>query len=171
MHAYEILRWFSLLHWALWTHGVFRWNLALVRRGDRGEIVNIILYPDEPPLSSETIITLKHLPSYILVKMQRTCATQLDGLSEVSCWGCNMQLPDQSSYYWRQICYMECSSLSVSNDTSIHFYWLLIARTNTSLCHHRHCYTTNGWARLIQFVCCAVLKFGEGDHSITAWFW
>jgi len=58
--------------------------------------VDIILHPDEPPLSSETIVTLKHLPSYILVKMQRTCATQLDGLSEgiipVEVATCNFQI-------------------------------------------------------------------------------
>ena len=34
-----------------------------VKNGARVEIVDIILHPDEPPLSSELIITLKHLSS------------------------------------------------------------------------------------------------------------
>jgi PIF1-like helicase len=53
-----------------------------VTNGARGEIVNIILHPDEPPIGDEPIITLQHLPSYILVKMDRTRATQLEGLDE-----------------------------------------------------------------------------------------
>jgi ATP-dependent exoDNAse (exonuclease V) alpha subunit len=67
-----------------------------VTNGVRGEIVDIILHPDEPPLSSEPIVTLKHLPSYVLIKMQRTRATQLDGLSEgiipVEVTTCNFQI-------------------------------------------------------------------------------
>ena len=58
--------------------------------------MDIILHPDEPPLSTEPIVTLKHLPSYVLVKMQRTRATQLDGLSEgiipVEVATCNFQI-------------------------------------------------------------------------------
>ena len=53
-----------------------------VTNGARGEIVDIILHPDEPPISDEPIVTLRHLPSYILVKMNRTRATQLEGLEE-----------------------------------------------------------------------------------------
>ena len=41
-----------------------------VTNGARGEIVDIILHPDEPPLGDDSIVTLKYLPSYILVKMQ-----------------------------------------------------------------------------------------------------
>jgi hypothetical protein len=47
----------------------------------RGEIVDIILHPNEPPLSSTPIIVLKHPPAFILVKLSRTRAPQLDGLS------------------------------------------------------------------------------------------
>ena len=36
----------------------------------RGKIVDMILHPDEPPLSNDSIVTLEHLPSYILIKMQ-----------------------------------------------------------------------------------------------------
>ena len=53
-----------------------------VTNGARGEIVDIILHPDEPPLGDDSIVKLKHLPSYILIKMQRTHASQLDGLDE-----------------------------------------------------------------------------------------
>ena len=67
-----------------------------VTNGARGEIVDIILHPDEPPLSSEPIVTLKHLPSYVLIKMQRTRVMQLDGLSEgiipVEVATCNFQI-------------------------------------------------------------------------------
>lgn len=51
-----------------------------VTNGARGEIVDIILHPDEPLISDEPVVKLKYLPSYILVKMNRTRATQLDGL-------------------------------------------------------------------------------------------
>ena len=53
-----------------------------ITNGARGEIVNIILDPDEPPIGNDPIVTLKHLPTYILVKMARTRATQLEGLDE-----------------------------------------------------------------------------------------
>jgi hypothetical protein len=44
--------------------------------------MDIILHPDEPPLGDDSIVTLKYLPSYILIKMQRTRASQLEGLDE-----------------------------------------------------------------------------------------
>ena len=53
-----------------------------VTNGARGEIVDIILDPDEPPISNEPVITLKRLPAYILVKMAHTRAMQLEGLKE-----------------------------------------------------------------------------------------
>ena len=51
-----------------------------ITNGARGEIVDIILDPDEPPIGNDPIVTLKHLPAHILVKMARTRATQLEGL-------------------------------------------------------------------------------------------
>ena len=53
-----------------------------VTNGARGEIVDIILHPDEPPPRDEPIVYLKYVPSYILVKLNRTRASQLDGLDE-----------------------------------------------------------------------------------------
>ena len=53
-----------------------------VTNGARGGIVDIIVHPDEPPLGDDSIVTLKYLPSYILIKMQQTCASQLNGLDE-----------------------------------------------------------------------------------------
>ena len=47
-----------------------------IANGARGEIVDIILHPNEPPLDErESITELKHLPAYILVKVTRTRAT------------------------------------------------------------------------------------------------
>ncbi|KAJ7681501.1 hypothetical protein B0H17DRAFT_910155, partial [Mycena rosella] len=42
--------------------------------GGRGEIVDIILDPDEPPVGNEPIVQLKKMPAYILVKLTRTRA-------------------------------------------------------------------------------------------------
>ena len=53
-----------------------------IMNGARGEIVNIILDPNEPPIGNDPIVTLKHLPTYILVKMAHTRAMQLEGLDE-----------------------------------------------------------------------------------------
>ena len=51
--------------------------------GARGEIVDIILHPDEPQLNmEESRINLKFLPVYILVKLGRTRARKLEGLEE-----------------------------------------------------------------------------------------
>ncbi|PSS37626.1 hypothetical protein PHLCEN_2v553 [Hermanssonia centrifuga] len=50
--------------------------------GARGQIVNIILHPDEPPMGDEAIVQLKYLPLYLLVKMTRTRASRLEGLEE-----------------------------------------------------------------------------------------
>jgi hypothetical protein len=64
--------------------------------GARGEIVDIILHPDESPLGNDSIVTLKYLPSYILIKMQQTRASQSDGLDEgiipVEVATCNFQI-------------------------------------------------------------------------------
>jgi hypothetical protein len=53
-----------------------------VANGARGEIVDIILHPDEPPIGDGPICELKYLPSYILVRLSRTRATKLEGLEE-----------------------------------------------------------------------------------------
>jgi hypothetical protein len=53
-----------------------------IANGARGEIVDIILHPDEPELPDTPIVTLTRLPAYLLVKLTRTRATQLEGLEE-----------------------------------------------------------------------------------------
>ena len=51
-----------------------------ITNGARGEIVDIILHPDEPPIGDLPVIKLRCMPSYILVKLTRTRATPLEGL-------------------------------------------------------------------------------------------
>ena len=53
-----------------------------ITNGARGEIVDIILHPDEPATGEGSIVNLKYLPSYLLVKLSRTRASQLAGLDE-----------------------------------------------------------------------------------------
>ena len=53
-----------------------------IANGARGEIVDIILHPEEPPLPDAPIVKLTRLPAYLLVKLKRTRATQLEGLEE-----------------------------------------------------------------------------------------
>ena len=54
-----------------------------VTNGARGEVVDIILHPDEPPISdSDPIVHLQHLPAYLLVKLSRTRASRLAGLDD-----------------------------------------------------------------------------------------
>ncbi len=48
--------------------------------GARGEIVDIVLHPDEPPVGDMSIVHLHHMPAYVLVKMNRTRASTLDEL-------------------------------------------------------------------------------------------
>jgi len=52
-----------------------------ITNGAQGEIVDIVLHPDEPSFNiKQSKVFLKHLPAYILVKLTRTKATWLDGL-------------------------------------------------------------------------------------------
>ena len=53
-----------------------------VTNGACGEIVDIILYPDEWTLEDGLVVKLKHLPSYVLVKLTHTRPSQLEGLDE-----------------------------------------------------------------------------------------
>ena len=53
-----------------------------ITNGARGEIVGVVLHEDEPDPQGETIVKLKYLPAYILVKLLRTRATKLQGLDE-----------------------------------------------------------------------------------------
>lgn len=48
--------------------------------GARGTIIDIVLDPREPPLDDEEVVHLHYLPVYILVKMDKTRASQLEGL-------------------------------------------------------------------------------------------
>ncbi|KAG6806254.1 hypothetical protein H0H92_012056, partial [Tricholoma furcatifolium] len=51
-----------------------------ITNGARGEIVDIILHPEESTISNDNIVELTHIPAYILVKLSRTHATKLEGL-------------------------------------------------------------------------------------------
>ena len=54
-----------------------------ITNGARGEIVDIVLHPQEPPISTTApVVRLKHLPAFILVKLQRTRASKLQGLDD-----------------------------------------------------------------------------------------
>jgi len=53
-----------------------------ITNGARGVITDIVLDPDEPPLEDCSIVTLKHPPRCVLVKLNRTCAARLDGLGD-----------------------------------------------------------------------------------------
>ena len=53
-----------------------------ITNGARGEIVDILLHPDEPAIPPNAIVNLKYLPVYILVKMIRTRAPLLDNLGD-----------------------------------------------------------------------------------------
>ena len=53
-----------------------------ITNGARGEIVDIILHPDESPLEDGPVVKLKYLPLYLLVKLARTKASRLPGLEE-----------------------------------------------------------------------------------------
>lgn len=55
-----------------------------VTNGARGEIVDIILHPDELPISdSDPVVYLQYVPAYILVKLSHTRASRLAGLEDV----------------------------------------------------------------------------------------
>ena len=53
-----------------------------ITNGARGEIIDIILHPDEPPIGDSPVVQLQYMPSYILVKLTRTRATLLEGLQD-----------------------------------------------------------------------------------------
>ncbi len=51
-----------------------------IANGSRGEVVGIVLHPDEPAVPESNVVKLKYVPSYVLVKMARTRAGQLEDL-------------------------------------------------------------------------------------------
>ncbi|KAM5532632.1 hypothetical protein V8D89_013676, partial [Ganoderma adspersum] len=53
-----------------------------VANGARGEIVKIVLHPQEAPIGEGAVVKLRFLPAYILVKLDRTKACALRGLDE-----------------------------------------------------------------------------------------
>jgi len=53
-----------------------------ITNGARGTVVDIVLDPEELPLGDDSIVTLKHLPQCVLVKLNRTRAARLDGLDD-----------------------------------------------------------------------------------------
>jgi ATP-dependent exoDNAse (exonuclease V) alpha subunit len=53
-----------------------------ITNGACGEIVNIILDPNEPLIGNGPVVELKYLPRYILVKLDRTRASPLEGLEQ-----------------------------------------------------------------------------------------
>jgi hypothetical protein len=45
-------------------------------------IVNIILDVDKPPIPNDLVVILKMPPAYILLKLDQTWVTRLEGLKE-----------------------------------------------------------------------------------------
>jgi len=56
------------------------WNDLDITNSAHGTIIDIILNTDEPSLPNQNIVDLVHLPFYILVQLDRTRVTQLEGL-------------------------------------------------------------------------------------------
>jgi hypothetical protein len=53
-----------------------------IANGARGEIVDIILHAEEPPIGEGPVVSLARLPAYILVRLAHTRTGQLRGLGE-----------------------------------------------------------------------------------------
>ena len=54
-----------------------------ITNGARGEIIDIILHPDEPPIDTkEAVVRLFFLPAY-LVELSQTRVTWLEGLGDL----------------------------------------------------------------------------------------
>jgi len=53
--------------------------------GARGEVVDIVLHPDEPAYTDEAVAKLKYIPLFVLVKLNQTRASTLEGLDQVLC--------------------------------------------------------------------------------------
>ncbi|KZT10006.1 uncharacterized protein LAESUDRAFT_796731 [Laetiporus sulphureus 93-53] len=53
-----------------------------VTNGTRGEIVDIILHPDEPPISNSSVVRLQRSPAFVLVKLGRTRMSSLEDLQD-----------------------------------------------------------------------------------------
>ena len=51
-----------------------------ITNGAKGVITDIVLHPDEPPFEPGSVVVLKHLPAFILVKLDRTKTSRLAGL-------------------------------------------------------------------------------------------
>ncbi|KIL55963.1 hypothetical protein M378DRAFT_56669, partial [Amanita muscaria Koide BX008] len=45
-----------------------------VTNGARGTIVGIVLHPEEPPVGNAAVVNLRYIPSYLLVRLDRTRA-------------------------------------------------------------------------------------------------
>ena len=51
-----------------------------IANGSRGEIVDVVLHPDEPPIDSTAFeVELEHLSAHVLLKLDNTRAAQLPG--------------------------------------------------------------------------------------------
>ena len=53
-----------------------------ITNGACGEIVDIILHPNELTLEDGLVVKLKYLPAYVLVRLMHIWASQLEGLDE-----------------------------------------------------------------------------------------
>jgi ATP-dependent exoDNAse (exonuclease V) alpha subunit len=53
-----------------------------ITNGAQGHICGIALHQNEPPLDDNVVVHLKHLPMFVLVKLDRTRASPLPGLED-----------------------------------------------------------------------------------------
>ena len=106
--------------------------------GVRGEIVGIVLHPDKPPPGDKSVVTLKHLPAYVLIKLGWTRATQMDGLDEnvipveMATRTFQIRVRGNGARYVTRTCLLS----TISDNSSLQFYRLSFAGANHTLCYH-----------------------------------
>jgi hypothetical protein len=129
-----------------------------ITNGARGEIMDITLHPDEPTLEDGPVVKLKYLPAYVLVRLTRTRASQLEGLDEgiipVEVATQNFQIKVREvnrKYVTQSVRHRQYPMTAAYGFTDYHSATL--ARPNSAVYHSGHCKTTVGWPGPLQPVC------------------
>ena len=136
----------------------------------RGEIVDIILHADEPPINHEnSIVKLRYLPAYILVKLSKTRTTQLERLDE-----CVIPIEARTSTYRIKQTIRE---KDVQRTVKRRQYSLTAAYAFTDyraqgqtipfVLVDSHSNTANRRTQPIQPLCCPITKFRTRNYKIA----
>jgi hypothetical protein len=131
-------------------------------------VVDIILDPNEPPIRDGAIVELKYLPAYVLVKLERTWASRLEGLDDSVIPVKPRMVRTQITVVDREKSDTNSEKETISHDGGLCIHRLSLTGTDHTYRIGGHCFTSKRNVVAIQPIRSSLSQFRAINHKIAS---